>query len=692
MRAELLQLTGQNRDARRIVQRIARTKPAVSLKARCELILGQICLEEEEPALSIRHFQKAVKLAANVGEMELLCHAQAKLLTTLADISTPSAVLALLREAEKNVAAFGDAHSAADFHLRVAQIEATRGEFKLTKAHLRTARTMLQVEPNQWLEGSLNLAASAVHFLTSELELALQYALDALRCAVESGHARTRMAATANLGLLQLHLGRADQAEVHINEALELSEKFSVSRISLLDSYAQLQLIRGRNHDCGRVLREMEEEVSIHEPSVVSWQQMAVGSTRLRWLLAGHDWINAHELAVEMIQAADGKSDRPHQVSFRVLGADALIALGRLDEADTLINEVADFAEDVPIALFAEVERVRASLLASTVGTEAARQPFERSLRVLSALAGVAPRMDAARSYQRTMRPANDGLRRQLEAEPWDLNPLIQSSLPSSTSRHKESVHPMERASPRIDIGAAEMLDRLVSKPDLLAQEAFILLRESGHASALAIVERKKGRLERVVARAGWSIDQARRAASGSNDTVRVLVGTANDVLLEVVASPRDNPQARAYMLYFKSLLQRSRELKSFRDTERAQFSLMTPEASSGEDAGVFVAENMRQLMAAAKQMAKTTENILIVGETGTGKEVVARLIHKWSDRSAQDFVSVQLHRGPRGPGRESALRSSSRRVHRCTGRLARCRPGSKRGDASARRDWRSQA
>ena len=35
----------------------------------------------------------------------------------------------------------------------------------------------------------------------------------------------------------------------------------------------------------------------------------------------------------------------------------------------------------------------------------------------------------------------------------------------------------------------------------------------------------------------------------------------------------------------------------------------------------------MRSLMASEKQMARTTENILIVGETGTGKEVVACLI-----------------------------------------------------------------
>lgn len=42
-----------------------------------------------------------------------------------------------------------------------------------------------------------------------------------------------------------------------------------------------------------------------------------------------------------------------------------------------------------------------------------------------------------------------------------------------------------------------------------------------------------------------------------------------------------------------------------------------------------------------AKQVAKTTLPIVIRGETGTGKEVVARALHQWSGRETGPFVSV---------------------------------------------------
>jgi len=49
----------------------------------------------------------------------------------------------------------------------------------------------------------------------------------------------------------------------------------------------------------------------------------------------------------------------------------------------------------------------------------------------------------------------------------------------------------------------------------------------------------------------------------------------------------------------------------------------------------------MRRLRTTVQQVAKTDVDVLIEGETGTGKEVVASLIHQWSDRSSRNFVSV---------------------------------------------------
>lgn len=49
----------------------------------------------------------------------------------------------------------------------------------------------------------------------------------------------------------------------------------------------------------------------------------------------------------------------------------------------------------------------------------------------------------------------------------------------------------------------------------------------------------------------------------------------------------------------------------------------------------------MRELCARAKQVAATSVPVLIQGETGTGKEVLAQAIHSWSERSDGPFVKI---------------------------------------------------
>ena len=49
----------------------------------------------------------------------------------------------------------------------------------------------------------------------------------------------------------------------------------------------------------------------------------------------------------------------------------------------------------------------------------------------------------------------------------------------------------------------------------------------------------------------------------------------------------------------------------------------------------------MDQTIARAKKFAKSSSNIIIVGETGTGKEVFAQSIHNTSQRSKGPFVAV---------------------------------------------------
>ncbi|MGD0628649.1 MAG: sigma-54 dependent transcriptional regulator [Terracidiphilus sp.] len=60
-----------------------------------------------------------------------------------------------------------------------------------------------------------------------------------------------------------------------------------------------------------------------------------------------------------------------------------------------------------------------------------------------------------------------------------------------------------------------------------------------------------------------------------------------------------------------------------------------------GKHTLVFAGETMRRLMAQIERVAASEARICIYGETGTGKELVARTLHEKSPRSAGPFVTL---------------------------------------------------
>lgn len=57
----------------------------------------------------------------------------------------------------------------------------------------------------------------------------------------------------------------------------------------------------------------------------------------------------------------------------------------------------------------------------------------------------------------------------------------------------------------------------------------------------------------------------------------------------------------------------------------------------------VGVSEEMQKVFNTIQKVAKTDANILILGENGTGKELIARAIHHQSDRNKEIFLSVDM-------------------------------------------------
>ncbi len=69
------------------------------------------------------------------------------------------------------------------------------------------------------------------------------------------------------------------------------------------------------------------------------------------------------------------------------------------------------------------------------------------------------------------------------------------------------------------------------------------------------------------------------------------------------------------------------------------------PGAAGGSDEPVMIGESeaMLTLRRQIMRIASTDANVLVTGENGTGKDVVARLLHHHSRRAAEPFVAIDL-------------------------------------------------
>ncbi len=98
------------------------------------------------------------------------------------------------------------------------------------------------------------------------------------------------------------------------------------------------------------------------------------------------------------------------------------------------------------------------------------------------------------------------------------------------------------------------------------------------------------------------------------------------------------------------------RELARARDGREHRFAY---------DEIIGQSEAIRSMLRVVDRVTTSEVPVLVIGESGSGKELVARAIHQNGPRGKNAFVSENCRRHPREPAREHALRARARRVHR---------------------------
>ncbi|KPJ98833.1 MAG: AAA family ATPase [Nitrospira bacterium SG8_35_4] len=120
---------------------------------------------------------------------------------------------------------------------------------------------------------------------------------------------------------------------------------------------------------------------------------------------------------------------------------------------------------------------------------------------------------------------------------------------------------------------------------------------------------------------------------------IELAVTALKDGAVDFVLKPWDNQKLLATMRTAVRLSETRRQVKSL---QRDKASLKAElKGKAPRLIGRSVA--MRKVMAMVDKVAATSANVLITGENGTGKELIAREIHERSDRSSEIMVSVDL-------------------------------------------------
>ena len=105
------------------------------------------------------------------------------------------------------------------------------------------------------------------------------------------------------------------------------------------------------------------------------------------------------------------------------------------------------------------------------------------------------------------------------------------------------------------------------------------------------------------------------------------------------VLKPWDNKKLLATIEASLRIREGKVELESLRSTQK----IMIADQDQAYSNLIGTSPAMKKVMSIAMKVAKTDANILILGENGTGKEVVARAIHRASQRSDKVFINVDL-------------------------------------------------
>jgi DNA-binding NtrC family response regulator len=492
---------------------------------------------------------------------------------------------AMVHATRAKVAKAGSAHATAYLHATVALAEGQAGRLREARRHLLLAQRLTATKPHPWLQCSILGATASIAIAEREFR-DIEACFETLRAtAHQHGLVAEYARVNVNHGDWAYLTGRYEAAEPLLQEAIDSPHTSRIAKLTATVTMAEIRLAQGRLAECEEILCDIKQTaIGMSFANIYAVQTAKLAQARL--LMRRRQ---AHE-AAEQLALLEAEL---HETSDR-----SLLAATRTTRAQALV-----MSGDLPGGA--------RSLAAGMMMDPDAISEFQGHFYYAAASAvGISNRRLADALEARARRVWNSQGTSSLEF-----------ALSTASEESTDAVATVESSKATRDFVTLESISSLFAlagKPRLLAYE----------------MEATIGRL-----RCSPAVALSTEPASDSrplNELTLVVSHDPNPLTLTCVVP--SSPDEALALTSLVRLGRYSLELERLRKAEMQRTALWPDDSIESSKGAIFESDAMRELLAVARRVAETSVPVLITGETGTGKEVLARLIHTHSRRSKGSF------------------------------------------------------
>lgn len=494
----------------------------------------------------------------------------------------------------------------ASLHLSAARVESLRGAVSAARRHLDLARNLGQHSDALSMRVQVEQVNASLELYQGNLPVARQCAIAGLDLS-RSGSPRNRASSLGNLGLVELGLGRRERCRELLGEALELTAGMSFHTFAVHDSIAALELFVGDLDAAADHVQRCASEVSRHDVPSRSWYDLCHQITRCHYFAQLEDW----RAIVDIVTAADHdlqiRQLRTWRASLLSAKAKALAHLGEHDAANSALLEAMAACPKEAIDPKVTIEAATGTVLALRGDTSQATAHFDRAYRACQAIG-----------------------HRFLE---WVVE-QDRTHVQRKTARQR---YRRPRTSIDLDDAALVLADvsSLLSAGhsiDLLAQRGLSVLEATRLRSRISVVKRDTHK----------DVDGISISADFDTPHGCQIELVSADRTIRIEIRDLESLEELTLITHVVDLMRAALPPGSVINDDQL-WPDMPPAILTD---AVFWSPRMQELVRVTQRLAATDLPILITGETGTGKEVFARLVHEHS----------RVRRGPFVPFNASAI------------------------------------